>query len=293
MDFQLYQSMASRTECDQTRSLARMANLPMAHTKGLGPSQLRQIRLNHGVLGLTGEVGELAAALEKWVYYGQDLDEGNVAEEVGDCLWYLSLVCSALGLSLEDCAAANIRKLKARYPEAYSDERAGVRDLDAERKALGALGHHQTAAALPGPQIQYDPEVERQAREEADRRAAVARRQMEKMAPEQATIYWACECGQTNSCIVCNCSKCGLRRGEPGAQPLPDWLCDCGHINLPTDTRCAKCGCHPSPWDREKSVEKHQKHLKAQIAERQRKITDMSRPPDQPNPFGYNEGEGS
>jgi NTP pyrophosphatase (non-canonical NTP hydrolase) len=133
-----YQRLASVTECDQTRSLARMANLCFSRTKDLEPAQLRQIRLNHGVLGLMGEVGELAAALERWVYYGKELDEDNVAEEMGDCLWYLAELCNALGVSMGRVMEANIAKLRARYPEKYTDEAASNRDLEAEKKAMTA-----------------------------------------------------------------------------------------------------------------------------------------------------------
>lgn len=182
MEFNLYQRLASRTECDQTRSLARMANLRMTHTMNYEAAQLRQIRLNHSVLGLAGEAGELAAALEKWVYYGQDLDITNVAEEVGDCLWYLAELCNALGIDLGDCAAANVRKLKARYPEAFSDDKACDRDLRAEREAVQEAGYLKVTSAPHGP---------------AD---------------------WLCDCGHINVAADAGCGKCHYPRPWEGGE---------------------------------------------------------------------------
>jgi NTP pyrophosphatase (non-canonical NTP hydrolase) len=165
-----YQRLASVTECDQTRSLARMANLTMSQTKGYTQSQLRQIRLNHGILGLMGEVGELAAALERWVYYGKSLDAGNVAEEIGDCLWYLAELCNALEVSMEQVMEANIAKLRARYPEKYTDEAASNRDLEAEKKAMtAAFARERRKLEDIYPAVpQYDPAQEALARKEGE-----------------------------------------------------------------------------------------------------------------------------
>jgi NTP pyrophosphatase (non-canonical NTP hydrolase) len=123
MDANTYQKECLRTECDQSVAMRRYMT-EMA------------IRLNHSVLGLTGEVGELATAVEKWLHYGRTLDMGNLIEEFGDCLWYLCLGMSAVGIKMEHVMEANLRKLKARYPDRYTDERASQRDLEAERKAL-------------------------------------------------------------------------------------------------------------------------------------------------------------
>jgi NTP pyrophosphatase (non-canonical NTP hydrolase) len=95
------------------------------------------IRLNHSIIGLCGELGELAGTVERYVYYGQkELDRNNIYEELGDCLWYIAQACNALGFKLEDVMASNIAKLKTRYPDKYTDEMAANRDTKAEQKAL-------------------------------------------------------------------------------------------------------------------------------------------------------------
>ena len=118
-----YQDLASRTICPQT-----------------GPSKLTELgaQVLHSVIGLQGECGELASAVEKWIWYNQNLDDTNLIEEFGDCLWYIAEGLAALGISLEDCMNRNISKLKVRFPYRYSDDKTAEenRDRAAERKIL-------------------------------------------------------------------------------------------------------------------------------------------------------------
>lgn len=83
--------------------------------------------LVHGALGMASEAGELATAIKAHVVYGKELDRNNVVEELGDLLWFLQLTAITLGVSLEQVAQANITKLRARYPNKYSDEAAIAR----------------------------------------------------------------------------------------------------------------------------------------------------------------------
>jgi NTP pyrophosphatase (non-canonical NTP hydrolase) len=147
MDPDTYQQLAARTECDQEKVARRMAGPYPADPESPGVSVLLPVRVNHGVIGLTGEVGELAAAVERWLYYGHELDVVNVAEEVGDCLWYLAELCNAVGVSLLSVMEGNIRKLRARYPDHYTDVQAADRDPVAERRALTQPVAHTPEAA--------------------------------------------------------------------------------------------------------------------------------------------------
>jgi NTP pyrophosphatase (non-canonical NTP hydrolase) len=92
-------------------------------------------RVFHGIVGASTESAELAAALMKYITTGQ-LDGVNVQEEMADTSWYFAILNDSLDLSWEEGLVRNIAKLKARYPEKYSDESAEVRDLDTERKIL-------------------------------------------------------------------------------------------------------------------------------------------------------------
>ena len=75
--------------------------------------------LSNWCLGLSGEVGEITEHIKKHLFHGKKLDYGEVEKEIGDLLWYMSALCSSLGLSLEDVAKRNIKKLVDRYPEGF------------------------------------------------------------------------------------------------------------------------------------------------------------------------------
>jgi NTP pyrophosphatase (non-canonical NTP hydrolase) len=71
-------------------------------------------------LGLGNEAGEVLGKIKKWLR-GDD-GKGKMSkerrdalkEELGDVLWYLSVLTSELDLSLDDVAKTNINKLKSR-----------------------------------------------------------------------------------------------------------------------------------------------------------------------------------
>ncbi len=75
-------------------------------------------------------------AVKKSKFYGKDLDRINLIEELGDLMWYSALLCDELGVSLEQVWNKNIRKLKSRFPDKYTDEKAKNRNLNKERKEL-------------------------------------------------------------------------------------------------------------------------------------------------------------
>jgi NTP pyrophosphatase (non-canonical NTP hydrolase) len=84
-------------------------------------------KLTNGALGLGGEAGEVVELVKKHRYHGHALDADAVAKELGDVLWYVAEICSATGLSMEDVAQRNIDKLRARYPEGFSENRSRER----------------------------------------------------------------------------------------------------------------------------------------------------------------------
>lgn len=79
-------------------------------------------QLIDGVMGLNGEAGEVIDTVKKYLYQGHNLNQMNLLEELGDCLWYITLCADALGVKLETVAELNISKLKRRYPEGFSIE---------------------------------------------------------------------------------------------------------------------------------------------------------------------------
>ncbi|WP_417334960.1 nucleoside triphosphate pyrophosphohydrolase family protein [Halobacteriovorax marinus] len=93
-------------------------------------------RLLHAGIGLSTEAGEFLDALKKHIFYGKELDRVNLAEEMGDLFWYLAIVADELGVDMDDVMERNIEKLKARYGEKFSEEKAENRDLKNERSIL-------------------------------------------------------------------------------------------------------------------------------------------------------------
>lgn len=93
-------------------------------------------RLLHAGIGLSTESGEFLDALKKHIFYGKELDRVNLVEEVGDLFWYIAIVADELGFKIEDVMENNISKLKARYGDKFSEEKAENRDLETERNIL-------------------------------------------------------------------------------------------------------------------------------------------------------------
>jgi len=69
-------------------------------------------------LGLANEVGEVAGKIKKiFRDKGGEITEEDrqaLKGELGDVLWYLTQICTELGLSLEEVAEANLTKLFSR-----------------------------------------------------------------------------------------------------------------------------------------------------------------------------------
>ena len=75
----------------------------------------------HAIIGITTEAGELLDAYKKHRFYGRALDTKNLKEEIGDIMWYLTVLNGELGYSFQDAMTDNIAKLKKRYPEKFED----------------------------------------------------------------------------------------------------------------------------------------------------------------------------
>lgn len=79
------------------------------------------ISLLYVTLGLAGESGEVANKVKK-VYRddGGKLTTAAIAgisDELGDCLWYIAMLCTEMGVSLEWVMRGNIAKLEKRMAE--------------------------------------------------------------------------------------------------------------------------------------------------------------------------------
>lgn len=93
------------------------------------------LRIAHGAIGMFTEAGELLEAVKSEMETG-NIDMVNLAEETGDSDWYKAIIHDETGISEELSRGKVIAKLKARYGEKFSSERALTRDLATERKVL-------------------------------------------------------------------------------------------------------------------------------------------------------------
>ncbi len=64
-------------------------------------------------LGVVGEAGEVADKMKKMLRDCVDNTE-QVADELGDVLWYISQLAPRIGYNLEDIASRNLEKLQSR-----------------------------------------------------------------------------------------------------------------------------------------------------------------------------------
>lgn len=100
----------------------------------------RSMNLEHMVIGICGEAGEIADGIKKNSIYGKPLDDKNIIEELGDIEFYLAGLRQMLGISRYETLGANVRKLQARYKDGYSDtaaiERADKKPAEAELQVI-------------------------------------------------------------------------------------------------------------------------------------------------------------
>lgn len=80
--------------------------------------------LLNGVLGLTGEAGEVADLVKKGIFREKGIDMEHLKKECGDVLWYLAQICHSIGITLDDVMKTNVDKLLDRYPDGFDTYRA-------------------------------------------------------------------------------------------------------------------------------------------------------------------------
>ena len=73
----------------------------------------KKTALEYLSLGLAAEAGEVANKVKKILRDGE-FDRKAIADEIGDCLWYIAALCRDLNVSMNDVARANLSKLEDR-----------------------------------------------------------------------------------------------------------------------------------------------------------------------------------
>lgn len=91
----------------------------------------------HGILGVVTESQELAEVYLDHLENGTELDQVNLREESGDLLWYIACILRGADSNFEASMAGNIAKLKARFPDKFTNSKArGKRNKAEEMKAM-------------------------------------------------------------------------------------------------------------------------------------------------------------
>ena len=95
-----------------------------------------KLRLLHAGLGMLTEAQEFLRPILENITSNKDLDKVNLKEELGDLLWYEAIACDTLNTTFKIEQNRNIAKLKSRYPDKFSSDKAIHRDIKTERKIL-------------------------------------------------------------------------------------------------------------------------------------------------------------
>ena len=90
----------------------------------IGRDRTHEQQLANAALGLAGEAGEVADTMKKHLFHGFPLDREHLVKELGDCMWYIAMFATELGVSLDEIGRTNIEKLRRRYPDGFSEERS-------------------------------------------------------------------------------------------------------------------------------------------------------------------------
>ncbi len=97
------------------------AEYQQAAARTINRSLTTEQRMVDAAAGLAEEAGEVLGLVRKHVFMHHELDRARLATELGDALWCLTGIAAAVGVSLDEVAAANLEKLRRRYPDGYSD----------------------------------------------------------------------------------------------------------------------------------------------------------------------------
>lgn len=84
--------------------------------------------LINGVMGLTGESGEVADMIKKYMFQGHPLSQDDLIEELGDVCYYIALIAEAAGSDINEVLRVNMVKRQDRYPHGFDAERSKNRE---------------------------------------------------------------------------------------------------------------------------------------------------------------------
>lgn len=110
---------------EHRRLVRRLRKNPSDIAMSLTPEHADMLHMS---VGLAGEAGEVVDLIKKHVINGHPINRRELAEELGDVLFYLHGLCMHTDLSMDEILQGNIDKLNARYAEGrYTDHQSRAR----------------------------------------------------------------------------------------------------------------------------------------------------------------------
>ncbi len=89
-----------------------------------------------GVVALNHSVGVVASKVKAHVFYGRALDKAAIAEALQIIVDFVGFVGGFSNVTIGQITNANIRKLKVRFPDAFTEQNANSRNTEAEASAV-------------------------------------------------------------------------------------------------------------------------------------------------------------
>ena len=84
----------------------------------------QKMELSSWGLGVAGEAGDIASCIKKLLFHKNEAIKDGIKENIGDVMWYVAMICNVLGWNLNEILEENIRKLKKRYPQGFTEKDA-------------------------------------------------------------------------------------------------------------------------------------------------------------------------
>ena len=74
-----------------------------------------------GGMGMGGEGGEVCDLMKKMVFHGKAYSQDELTKELGDVLWYMTLLMRRHEITLNEVMEKNVFKLCSRHPDRYGE----------------------------------------------------------------------------------------------------------------------------------------------------------------------------
>lgn len=85
----------------------------------------------HALFGMASEVGEIHSIFQHF-YQGEAVDVPKLEKELGDLMWFVIEFCDMFNIDPSHMLKTNIKKLKKRYPNGFTEKESAERHKSEE-----------------------------------------------------------------------------------------------------------------------------------------------------------------